>query len=163
MKMWEAAQLRIGIPWMEGGKTDQGIDCYGMVVGSAKDAGFDLDPRNQFSRRSPPQKLAIQLQKTASLVPFTIRDKEGNLKRAYQMSDLAYGDIVVYQPWNSSVNNVHLGVLTPSIWPTGGEPFNAIYVPFRLKCEEVPLRQESLKFRWVFRLPDQEQTIYGLR
>lgn len=141
--MEEAARYYIGKPWLEGGRSDIGIDCAGHVTLSAHRAGFPLDPNHSFGRQSPPVLLRTQILKFAVDVKPA---KEGN----WQVSDLKVGDVAVYQDLH---DGVHLGIITSGNFKT---PLQVCFVPFKKNCTEVPIYLSEYRFRWVFRFPYQD-------
>lgn len=158
MLVWEAARTRIGKPWMEGGRDTPGVDCFGLVKMSTLDAGIDLDPENQYSRRTPPLKMAKRLLEFAELIlPVNVAVRAGfpdmkelNENRlTYQASDLLPSDVLVYQ---RPAEDVHLGIVTPGDLST---PLKVVYSAFRQDIREVPIQVTGYQFRWVFRFPNQ--------
>lgn len=142
--MWESAHYYIGKPWLEGGRSDIGIDCLGHITLTAHRSGFPLDPGFNYGRFTSLAALRTRICQFATLAVPT------DAAKGYQVSDLALGDVTCYQ---DSQNEIHLAVVTPG---DNSTPFKLCYVPYKKSCTEVPLYLSELKFRWVFRFPHQD-------
>ena len=158
MLYWEAVRTRIGKPWMDSGRDTPGVDCFGLIIQSGRDIGIDMDPRNEYSRRTPPSKMANQiLQFTQLIRPQGRAMIDGPIDRKelredriqYTVTDLLPSDILVYQ---RPAQDVHLGVVTPGDLKS---PLYVVYTAFRDQVKEVPIQVTGLQYRWVFRLPNQ--------
>src|SRR5690242_19455849 len=68
MKLWEAARSFLGVPWLDGGRSSQGVDCYGLVILSLRKIGINADPNDRLGRNSSLLELHKAMHKLAPLV-----------------------------------------------------------------------------------------------
>ena len=123
----EAARSYLGTPWLDSGRSRQGIDCLGLVLCAARDIGVDMDPERSFNRRTEPAQLRRAIAPHARMVA---------------LANAAPGDIILLDMTSA----LQVGILT------SGESLGFIYSMIDRGVVELKFKADHFRVRGVFRL-----------
>lgn len=129
----KAAQSYIGTPWLDHGRTRQGLDCYGLVLNVLRDVGVDFDPNGEYSRKTPAVTMYKQMTRFADV---------------YDLRSAQAGDILAMD-WGD-IKGFHLAILT--IATDIDNNGRVVYAPFNKPVDEISFRWAGSRVKWAFRI-----------
>jgi len=101
----ESARKYMGVPFLHQGRSDQGLDCLGLVVVAARDIGIEVVDNLHYSKSPDFDEMYEGLRRHMS--PVTAREAQP-------------GDII-WVRWNRRAYPAHLAIITKIAadgWPT---------------------------------------------
>jgi cell wall-associated NlpC family hydrolase len=125
-----AARSRLGISFLHQGRTNDGLDCLGLVQESARDCGLTDAQIVGYSRQ--PNEAEFRRQLAEHLIPVHVNDR-------------LPGDVLTFAP---SGSEQHLGILATAV------TFVHAYALRPCKVIEVSLAPWLPRLRGVWRFPE---------
>ena len=127
-----AARSYVGVPWRHLGRSRTGVDCIGLVLLAAREAGWDLADPAPYARE-----------------PQGTRLLEGILAHATRVAEAAPGDVLLFR---MGLYGGHVGIA--SVHPAWGVPACLhAYAPRRQVVEQPMDAELRAALLGVFRLP----------
>ncbi|MBR0669976.1 C40 family peptidase [Neoroseomonas soli] len=127
-----AARSFVGVPWRHLGRARTGLDCIGLVLLAAREAGVDLPDPAPYARE-----------------PQGTRLLEGILGHARRVAEAAPGDVLLFR---LGLYGGHVGIA--SVHPAWGVPACLhAYAPRRQVVEQPMDDELRAALLGVFRLP----------
>ena len=127
-----AARSYVGVPWRHLGRARTGVDCIGLVLLAARDAGVELPDPAPYARE-----------------PQGTRLLEGILGHATRVAEAAPGDVLLFR---MGLYGGHVGIA--SVHPAWGVPACLhAYAPRRQVVEQPMDAELRAALIGAFRLP----------
>jgi hypothetical protein len=127
-----AARSFVGVPWRHLGRSRTGVDCIGLVLLAAREAGVELPDPAPYARE-----------------PQGTRLLEGILARTARVSEILPGDVLLFR---MGLYGGHVGIA--SVHPNWGVPACLhAYAPRRAVVEQPMDAELRAALIGAFRLP----------